>query len=100
MVPELRRTRPNSRALSYQCRRHLNLTAYFAWHQPVGPGNSTKATTVSFASRGPATAFRPNEKELSHRFGCEAALQLRVQKSKWTSTRNAKERLAGANGQM
>src|SRR5207249_10539666 len=30
MVPELRRTRPDSRALSYQCRMHLSLTAYFA----------------------------------------------------------------------
>src|SRR5947207_9731970 len=31
MVPELRRTRPDSRALSYQCRTHLGLIAYFAF---------------------------------------------------------------------
>ena len=41
---------------------------------------------------------RPNEMELSHRSGSEAALQLKIHKSRSTSARNAKERLAPAIG--
>ena len=74
------------------CNRPMKLI-YVAVSDRIAPGDTESRTREQDAN-----VHGPNERELSHRSGSGAALQLRIHLSRSTSTRNAKERLAAAIG--